>query len=469
MSDLRRFTAVDLALFLAVLAAAAGARAAYLGLAAANGTAAGPIQVQDAPPVLTGLPPGTSLRGHEAPTELDALAHNLHEHRWFGSLAPLAAREEQTAHVAPGYPWLLSRADRWLGDQADRGVRWAQCGLGTLTAVLYFLFARRAFQSRLAGALAGAFCALHPFWVVNTAEINDGVLATFLLAASIWLGSAGGASGEPFTSLLYGLALAALCLVRAAFFPFAGAALLWFLLRSRDLRRGWLCGLLAFLGFVNGLAAWTFRNYQVFHDVFPIVDSTYYHLWVGNNPRATGGPLSEEAVRDALPPGRAEELEGVAQQPDRYAALGRDVLREVRANPAATLERRLRAGLCFLVGEKWLSEGRLWRGQFASEDEGPAWLAADLPVALAGFLLGMFVLGGLGWRWTYGWRYEAMPSSLAVIFVPLPYLLSHAGAYHGPRLPLDGVLLTYAAFAVACLVPGNPPSLFEGAPPAERR
>src|SRR5262245_36634282 len=65
MSDLRRFSLVDLVLFLAVLAVAAGCRTAYLSLAAANGTTAGPIEVQDAQPPLTGLPPGTVLRGHE--------------------------------------------------------------------------------------------------------------------------------------------------------------------------------------------------------------------------------------------------------------------------------------------------------------------------------------------------------------------------------------------------------------------
>ena len=41
----------------------------------------------------------------------------------------------------------------------------------------------------------------------------------------------------------------------------------------------------------------------------------------------------------------------------------------------------------------------------------------------------------------------------ALMWVPLPYLLSHAEALSGPRLPLDGVLLCYSAFVLACLAP----------------
>jgi hypothetical protein len=66
----------------------------------------------------------------------------------------------------------------------------------------------------------------------------------------------------------------------------------------------------------------------------------------------------------------------------------------------------------------------------------------------------MLLLGVLGWRWSHGWRLAAMPSSLAVMWLPLPYLLSHAEALHGPRLPLDGVLLSYAALAIVWLLPG---------------
>src|SRR6516162_7273741 len=79
-------------------------------------------------------------------------------------------------------------------------------------------------------------------------------------------------SGGAFTSLLYGLVLAAAALVRPSWLPFGFVALLWFLLRCRKLPRGWFVALLAFLGFANGLAPWTLRNFQVLQDIVPIVD-----------------------------------------------------------------------------------------------------------------------------------------------------------------------------------------------------
>ena len=51
------------------------------------------------------------------------------------------------------------------------------------------------------------------------------------------------------------------------------------------------------------------------------------------------------------------------------------------------------------------------------------------------------------------WRRESMPLALALVWLPLPYILSHAGVLSGPRLPLDGVLLCYAAFALAGFLP----------------
>lgn len=433
MAEMRRLTLTDGLLLAVIIALAAATRAGYLMSCADNARNGGPLVVET------------------PPEGLYKLANNLKDIHHFVCRAPFAAEEEETAHLAPGYPWLMSLIARVTAEGTrDSTLRWLQCGLGALTAGLYFLFARRAFASLAVAVLAGILCALHPFWIIDTATIADGVASTFLLALSLFFAVRARQTSGPLSSLLYGLALAALALTRAALLPLAFVALGWFLFRSRTLMRGWLCALLAFLGFVIGLAPWAVRNWKLFGEPLPIVDSAYYHLWIGNNPHATGGPVTNEALRDAP----TDELAKISRQPDRYARLGSLVRQEIQDAPVTTVRRRMIAGLDFLFGERWFKDGQL-ADRIGSEDAMPDWLARSYPVVLQSTLLGLLALGFLGWRWTYAWRSSAMPSSLAVIWLPLPYLLSHADALSGPRLPLDGVLLCYAAFALACLLPAR--------------
>jgi hypothetical protein len=464
-----RFDIVDVLLLVLTLGVAAGVRVVYVIGPADKGHSDGPLLVQDPSPRLSALPPSTTMHGKSEPTELDALVHNLsREGRWFGSLAPLARAEEKTAHVSPGYPWLLS----WLaklasGSSLDALVRWIQCALGALTAGLYFLFAQRAFRSRVVATLAGLLCAVHPFWVINTAALNDGTVTTFLLALVLYLSVLATQTGGAFPSLMYGLSLAALALLRAPLLPFAFVAVMWFLLRCRRIERGWLCALLAFLGFANGLGPWTLRNFHAFGVPVPLVDSAYLHLWMGNNRYSDGGPQSESILLAALAERRGEDPEKLREklaqeksQPKRYSSLASDVATEVRAHPAAFLEHRFEAGVSFLFGATWLNRK-------PGQERHIAWPTGDAAAEggqtmLLLVLLVLLPLGLVGWRWTYAWRDESMPAALAIFCVPLPYLLSHAGFLHGPRMPLDGILLTYAAFVLACIWPATAATLLRG-------
>jgi 4-amino-4-deoxy-L-arabinose transferase-like glycosyltransferase len=430
MVEPRRFTWTEGLLLLAIVLAAAGARAGYLIACADYARNEGPLRVETAIP------------------ELDQLVGNLKNGWRFGvQLSPRSGIYD-TAWVAPGYPFVMAAVGRVVEDAAvPSTMRWLQCALGALTAGLYFLFARRAFRSSLVAVLAGLLCALHPFWILDTATLTDGALAAFLLALALFLGGRASQTSGPLSSLLYGLALAALALVRAALLPFAFVALAWFLWRGRTLARGWLAALLAFLGFVNGLAPWTFRNWQLRGEPVPIVDSTYDHLWMGNKPPHPPDPSEDKP-------------EGVADRrlmetpPNLDAIHAAQIRQEILDRPAETVQRRLLAGLHFVFGERWFRSGRL-ADDIDPEKGMPEWLARWYPLVLESTLLGLIVLGLLGWRWTYGWRASAMPSSLALMWIPLPYVLSHAEALSGPRLPLDGVLLCYAAFALACLLPGR--------------
>jgi hypothetical protein len=298
--------------------------------------------------------------------------------------------------------------------------------------------------------------ALNPFWIINTAELNDGAVTSFLLAWSLALGVKAGQEGGSLTTLslvsfLYGLVLALLALVRAALLPFGIVALLWYLLRSRLLRHGWLFALLAFLGFANGLAPWIMRNYKEFQTIIPIVDTAWWHLWVGNNPAATGGP-STPAMLDQPPTGVGSEektrLAGL-KEPARYKELIGAIGNEVSRAPVQTLERRLMAGLYFFVSMGIVTDRPTQIMERLSSSL-PPWVET----ALYGTLFGMLLLAVLGWRWSFAWCQESMPLQLAVFWVPVGYILSHAERLHGPRLPLDGPLLCLAALALVCLVPG---------------
>src|SRR5260370_28924000 len=168
MAEKPRFGTADLGLLLVILVAAAGIRAGYLSGMADGARNDGTLEVQASSPRLTALPPGTALNGATPPPERDALVHNLKENGWFGCLAPFADHEERTAHTSPGYPYLLSWMGRVLASP-DVAMRWVQCGLGALTAVLDFLFALGVFRSRLAATLAGPVWSLHAFLVLHTA------------------------------------------------------------------------------------------------------------------------------------------------------------------------------------------------------------------------------------------------------------------------------------------------------------
>jgi hypothetical protein len=191
-------------------------------------------------------------------------------------------------------------------------------------------------------------------------------------------------------------------LVRAALLPYAFLACLWFLLHCRNIPRGWVCALLAVLGFGNGLAPWLVRDLQAFGDVMPITDSLYLDLWIGNNSSARGGPQSEQTLREALPPQRLKVILAEPNQARRYNLLADDLKSMVRDNPTGVIEKRLRSGTCFLVGAAWFRDYSMAREPVTPAQPTP--LPRGLSLALRLALLVMFTLGLMGWRWSYGWN-----------------------------------------------------------------
>jgi hypothetical protein len=428
-----------------VILLAASARVGYLATCCEWGASPPRLVVQGDGPRLD-FAAQTQLRNQDAPTEFDNLVHNRREHHWFGGLAPLADKEEQTAHAAPGYYWLAS----YFASDAD--LRRLQAGLGLLTVICLFFFARDAFASNAVALIVGVLAALHPFWIVNLAELADGTVITFLLAAALFLGTSASRTGGPLSSVLFGLSIAGLALVRAVYLPFSFLALGWFLLRCRHLRLGWFVGLLALLGFGNGLAPWLFRNHSAFQDIVPVASSTYLHAWMGNYSGATGGPVDEKALRASLEAERVKELVAEKNQAKRYNRLSHDVVRQVRSDPAGALARRFGAGVRFLFGEAWLQKQTLVESREGGL-EPPTIVAEWAPFAHHAALFLLFSLGTIGWRLSKSWSKEGRLATLAFLWAPIPYVLSHAEALSGPRLPWDATLIVFAGYAVAWLLP----------------
>ena len=88
------------------------------------------------------------------------------------------------------------------------------------------------------------------------------------------------------------------------------------------------------------------------------------------------------------------------------------------------------------------------------------WLPADHPdkVKENGLMLVALVLmlatALAGMRWSHRWRHRTGLLTVALVTFPVVYVLGHTSLWHDARVPLDGVLLIYSAFALASLVPG---------------
>jgi hypothetical protein len=122
-------------------------------------------------------------------------------------------------------------------------------------------------------------------------------------------------------------------------------------------------------------------------------------------------------------------------QPERFARLGRLVRDFWREDSLRAVQLRVWAALDFALGERWFRAGELAAEAppaVVKNDEDNSERLVTMPPlmersyrgVLHAALLGTLALAALGWRWSYGWRKESMPLSLAAIWIPLPYILS---------------------------------------------
>lgn len=400
-------------------------------------------------------------------TELDLLVDNIKQFgfldgfRAYGPLGP--DKVEATAHLAPLFPMFRAAVElgaeqikNYLEISSPAALRWVHLLLGSLTCVLYYIIALRGFgHNHFLALLVGLATAAYPMWIINTGELEDGVLVTFLLAWSLCLAMGLGQKGGVLRSILFGVVLAALVLTRASLLPLAIVFQLWFFLRCRYVNKGWLCSILTLVGFATGLTPWMLHCYQQFKNPVPIVTSAWLHVWIGNNEFSNGGDY-QWRMKNKLDKELVKKLE-TTNQAERYPLLAETVLQEVVNKPIDTFKRRIKAGLQFLLGSNNLSgAASFWPGNKTMTP--PEWLRPLMLITM----LAMYALVILGWRWSYGWKYSSAPLSLVIYWLPIPYLLSHAGEWHSSRLPMDGVLMILAIIGLVAWLPYFGGKLLQG-------
>ena len=155
--------------------------------------------------------------------------------------------------------------------------------------------------------------------------------------------------------------------------------------------------MLAFLAFGIGVGPWTVRNIQNLHEPLPIVDSMQYHLLVGNNPQATGGPLPDETIRGVLKEPLPVSEDKSQRSAERSKILGGLAWDYLRSHPAESYRVRLQAGCYFFLGQEFFTKGTLQQpGAEDAQKAAPEWLRNSAPAILAGSLLAMLLLAALG-------------------------------------------------------------------------
>lgn len=236
---------------------------------------------------------------------------------------------KETVIYTPGYPLFIA-AVYWFTGRHYFNVRVAQSLVNSLMVLIIFFIAKRVFNRRTA-YLSAIISMLYPFFIYNCGELLRETLYSFILALSVLslLRVIDNFSSKRIA--ISGICLGFTFMVKPvlAFFPLL--VFLWLLFyrdRLKLKKTIWLMVVYCFT-ILLVMLPWVVRNGMVFHKFIPTAQMGGWTLWVGNNPRATGGG---EAYHDPV------ILEKYDNWTERDKAYKDEALKYIKNNPARFLK-----------------------------------------------------------------------------------------------------------------------------------
>jgi len=313
----------------------------------------------------------------------------------------------------------------------------AQTVMSAAVVPLAWWVARRLFDRSVA-VLAAGVVALDYFLGITPGFLSHTTLD--ILTLSLGIAAVVHLRDKPSTAraIVCGIVIGLAALTKAFSLVVLPVASVWLLLRART-GRGRRVALVAVVwaGAVLTLMPWTVRNCLVFGRFVPLATNGGVHLWVGNNPHATGGSYARDGrpVTDYAPDHIRAEIKG-GSEPEISGVFAREAFRWMRRNPGRFLILRARALFYIFFNQDYWMDPAVFPYNPVLK-----WLTVAM---MAAALAGMVV----SWR-----RWPDSRLLVGVIaFYGLACSLFHADISNRFRLPLEPFLLMFAAGLVTvCL------------------
>jgi 4-amino-4-deoxy-L-arabinose transferase-like glycosyltransferase len=369
----------------------------------------------------------TVLPGIQDQVSYEALAQSLLAGRGYSfteNWYPFTPANAPTAHWSFLYPLYLAATYAVFGLH-PLAARLVQAILGgALISLLVYLIGRRVANEET-GLVAAGLAAVYGYFVYYSAAL---MTETFFIVSVLWsLYLALELKEKPALGrwVLLGAVLGVAALLRQTILIFAPFLMLWLYweLRSQSVR--WWCffvpaGMVALL-----IVPWTVRNYVVYQQILPLNSNAGYALYASNNP-TMGTNWSNDRVVVPVP----EELKG-QNEAELNQSLTRKGIEYVVSDPRRYL---------WLTVNKTEEYFRFWPTSESSA-------ISNLNRVLSFGLYLPFMLLGLALS-VRRWHGMALLYLFIVIHTAI-HLLSWPSVRY--RLPVDGVLMVFAAVAlIAC-------------------